>query len=254
MNSPLSDAELLRYNRQIILRGFDFEGQEALRTSRALIVGLGGLGCAASQYLAAAGIGHLTLLDFDTVAVSNLARQVLHSDARVGETKVASARQALQALNPHVSLSAIDQALSGPALDAVIADHNLVLDCTDNLDARHALNLSCFQQRIPLVSGAAIRMEGQLTAFNWQAETPCYRCLSRLFGQQALSCVESGVMSPLVGVIGALQAMEAIKMLTGYGEPLVGRVLFYDALRAQFREMRLPRYPGCDVCGQPQTP
>ncbi|MGA9607488.1 MAG: molybdopterin-synthase adenylyltransferase MoeB [Rouxiella badensis] len=246
----LSDAETLRYNRQIVLRGFDFDGQEKLKASRALVVGLGGLGCAAAQYLAAAGIGALTLLDFDSVSLSNLQRQTLHSDARIGMKKVASAAIALAAVNPHVSLQQIDQRLESDALRALIGECDVVLDCTDNVATRNQLNQACFQLKKPLVSGAAIRMEGQISVFTYRDDEPCYRCLSRLFGEEALTCVEAGVMAPLVGTIGSLQAMESIKLLTGYGEIKSGRLLMFDAMTLQFREMKLPKNPRCDVCGQ----
>ncbi len=194
-----------------------FDGRERLKAARVLVVGLGGLGCAAAQYLAAAGVGQLTLLDFDTVSLSNLQRQTLHSDATLGQPKVDSAREALARINPHVRLVPLNALLDETALAAQIADHDLVLDCTDNVDIRNQLNVGCFQHKTPLVSGAAIRMEGQISVFTYQDGEPCYRCLSRLFGENALTCVEAGVMAPLVGTIGSLQAMEAIKLLSGYG-------------------------------------
>ena len=253
MAVELSDSEMLRYNRQIILRDFDFDGQEKLKASRVLVVGLGGLGCAAAQYLAAAGVGKMTLLDFDTVALSNLQRQTLHSDATIGQPKVDSARDALARINPHVELVPLNALLEEEALSALIAEHDLVLDCTDNVTIRNQLNHGGFQHKKPLVSGAAIRMEGQISVFTYQEGEPCYRCLSRLFGENALTCVEAGVMSPLVGVIGAMQAMEAIKVLTHYGTPAAGKLVMYDAMRCQFREMKLMRNPTCEVCGQPSA-
>lgn len=249
MAVELSDSEMLRYNRQIILRDFDFDGQEALKGSRVLVVGLGGLGCAAAQYLAAAGTGEMTLLDFDTVALSNLQRQTLHGDATIGQPKVASARDALARINPHVKLTTLDALLDDDALLAQITAHDLVLDCTDNVAVRNQLNQGCFATRTPLVSGAAIRMEGQISVFTYQDDEPCYRCLSRLFGENALTCSEAGVMAPLVGVIGSLQAMEAIKMLTRYGRPATGKIVLYDAMTCQFREMKLERHPHCELCG-----
>ncbi|WP_404652990.1 molybdopterin-synthase adenylyltransferase MoeB [Raoultella terrigena] len=248
MDVELSDEEMLRYNRQIILRNFDFDGQERLKGARVLVVGLGGLGCAAAQYLAAAGVGALTLLDFDSVSLSNLQRQTLHSDATIGLPKVDSARDSLARINPHVRLTPLNALLDQPALAAQIAAHDLVLDCTDNVAIRNQLNAGCFQHKTPLVSGAAIRMEGQISVFMYQDNEPCYRCLSRLFGENALTCVEAGVMAPLVGVIGSLQAMEAIKVLTQYGTPAAGRLVMYDAMTSQFREMKLMRDPQCEVC------
>lgn len=249
MVEELSDAEMMRYNRQIILRGFDFDGQEQLKAARVLVTGLGGLGCAAAQYLAAAGVGQMTLLDFDTVALSNLQRQTLHSDASIGMAKVDSARDSLLRINPHVHYTTFNALLDEADLFAQIAAHDLVLDCTDNVAIRNQLNAGCFRHKTPLVSGAAIRMEGQISVFTWQENAPCYRCLSRLFGENALTCVEAGVMAPLVGVIGSLQAMEAIKVLTHYGTPAAGKIVMYDAMTCQFREMKLLRNPACEVCG-----
>ena len=237
--AELSDQEMMRYNRQIILRGFDFEGQEALKEARVLVVGLGGLGCAATQYLAGAGVGNLTLLDFDTVSVSNLQRQTLHSDATVGQPKVLSARDALARINPYVAITPVNALLDDSEIHRLIAEHDLVLDCTDNVSIRNQLNAGCYVAKIPLVSGAAIRMEGQITVFTYQEGEPCYRCLSRLFGENAL-----------IGVIGSLQAMEAIKLLANYGKPASGKIVMYDAMTCQFREMKLMRNPGCEVCGQ----
>ena len=247
--AELSDQEMMRYNRQIILRGFDFEGQEALKEARVLVVGVGGLGCAATQYLAGAGVGHLTLLDFDTVSVSNLQRQTLHSDATVGQPKVLSARDALARINPYIAITPVNALLDESEIHTLITEHDLVLDCTDNVSIRNQLNAGCFAARIPLVSGAAIRMEGQITVFTYQEGEPCYRCLSRLFGENALTCVEAGVMAPLIGVIGSLQAMEAIKLLASYGKPASGKIVMYDAMTCQFREMKLMRNPTCEVCG-----
>lgn len=247
--AELSDQEMMRYNRQIILRGFDFEGQEALKDARVLVVGVGGLGCAATQYLAGAGVGHLTLLDFDTVSVSNLQRQTLHSDATVGQPKVLSARDALARINPYIAITPVNALLDESEIHTLITEHDLVLDCTDNVSIRNQLNAGCFATRVPLVSGAAIRMEGQITVFTYQEGEPCYRCLSRLFGENALTCVEAGVMAPLIGVIGSLQAMEAIKLLANYGKPASGKIVMYDAMTCQFREMKLMRNPTCEVCG-----
>ena len=248
--AELSDQEMLRYNRQIILRGFDFDGQEALKEARVLVVGLGGLGCASSQYLASAGVGHLTLLDFDTVSLSNLQRQTLHSDATLNQPKVESAHAALRRINPHVAITPINALLDESALRALIAEHDLVLDCTDNVAIRNQLNAGCYAAKVPLISGAAIRMEGQITVFTYKDGEPCYRWRSRLFGENALTCVEAGVMAPLIGVIGSLQAMEAIKLLAQYGQPASGKIVMYDAMTCQFREMKLMRNPGCEVCGE----
>ncbi|CFR09658.1 molybdopterin-synthase adenylyltransferase MoeB [Yersinia kristensenii] len=250
MLPELSDAQTLRYNRQIVLRGFDFDGQEKLNVAKVLIVGLGGLGCAAAQYLAVAGVGNLTLLDFDTVSLSNLQRQVLHRDDRIGVSKVASAAITLAEMNPGLTLKTIDIQLDDEQLAIAIAEHQLVLDCTDNVTSREQLNRLCHTQRKPLISGAAIRMEGQVSVFTYQEDQPCYRCLSRLFGDNALTCVEAGVMAPLVGIIGNLQAMEAIKLLTDYGQVISGRILMYDAMTAEFRSLKLAKDANCEVCGK----
>ncbi|EMQ2082827.1 molybdopterin-synthase adenylyltransferase MoeB [Yersinia enterocolitica] len=250
MLPELSDAQALRYNRQIVLRGFDFDGQEKLNAAKVLIVGLGGLGCAAAQYLAVAGVGHLTLLDFDKVSLSNLQRQVLHRDNRIGVSKVASAALTLSEMNPSLIIKTIDAQLDDEQLVITIAEHQLVLDCTDNVASREQLNRLCHAQRKPLVSGAAIRMEGQVSVFTYQEDQPCYRCLSRLFGDNALTCVEAGVMAPLVGIIGNLQAMEAIKLLTQYGQVISGRILMYDAMTAEFRSLKLAKDANCEVCGK----
>ncbi|HEN3582814.1 TPA: molybdopterin-synthase adenylyltransferase MoeB [Yersinia enterocolitica] len=250
MLPELSDAQALRYNRQIVLRGFDFDGQEKLNTAKVLIVGLGGLGCAAAQYLAVAGVGHLTLLDFDKVSLSNLQRQVLQRDDRIGVSKVVSAALTLFEMNPNLIIKTIDAQLDDEQLAVAIAEHQLVLDCTDNVASREQLNRLCHAQRKPLVSGAAIRMEGQVSVFTYQEAQPCYRCLSRLFGDNALTCVEAGVMAPLVGIIGNLQAMEAIKLLTQYGLVISGRILMYDAMTAEFRSLKLAKDANCEVCGK----
>ena len=182
----LSDAEMLRYNRQIILKQFDFEGQEALKQSSILVLGAGGLGCASAQYLATAGIGKLTLIDDDVVELSNLQRQVLHTDADIGKKKVDSAAESLQVLNPHLTIETVDHRLDDQALGKLIETHSLVLDASDNVETRNQLNRLCYASKTPLVSGAAIRMEGQISVFTYQdADAPCYQCLSALFGNAA---------------------------------------------------------------------
>ncbi|AAU37611.1 MULTISPECIES: molybdopterin-synthase adenylyltransferase MoeB [Basfia] len=238
--SELTHAEELRYNRQIVLKSVDFDGQETLKDSKMLIVGLGGLGCAASQYLAAAGIGHLTLLDFDTVSLSNLQRQVLHNDERLDMPKVESAKIALQAINPHIEINTINGLLSEEKLAEIIPHFDLVLDCTDNVAARNQLDLCCRQAKVPLISGAAIRMEGQVSVFTYEPGTPTYGHLSRLFGENALSCVEAGVLSPIVGIVGSIQALEAIKVRLKIGKNLCGRLLMIDGLNMSIREIKIP--------------
>lgn len=246
----LSDQEMLRYNRQIILKEFDFDGQEALKQASILILGAGGLGCASSQYLATAGVGKLTLIDDDVVELSNLQRQVLHHDADIGSKKVQSAQNSLQQLNPHLDVHTVDKRLSDSELEVLIGKHTLVLDASDNVETRNQLNKLCFKLKKPLVSGAAIRMEGQVSVFTYQDDSqPCYQCLSSLFGASALSCVEAGVMSPVVGIIGAVQAMEAIKVIANYGKPKQGKILMLDAMSMSWREMNLMKMPNCPVCG-----
>lgn len=238
--TELSYQEELRYNRQIILKAVDFDGQERLKASKMLIVGLGGLGCAASQYLATAGVGHLTLLDFDTVSLSNLQRQVLHDDSRLDMPKVESARLSLQRLNPHIHIDTINEKLSEQKLAKIIPHFDVVLDCTDNVDIRNQLDRCCQQTKVPLVSGAAIRMEGQVTVFTYEENTPTYHNLSQLFGENVLSCVESGVLAPIVGVVGSIQALEAIKVRLKVGKNLCGRLLMIDGITMSIQEIKLP--------------
>lgn len=246
--SELTDTEILRYNRQITLQNFDFDGQEKLKDSSILIIGAGGLGCASSQYLSAAGLGKLTLVDDDVVELSNLQRQVLHCDDTIGRDKVLSAKIALERINPYCEIKTVNQRLTDNELTGLIDAHHLVLDATDNVETRNQLNRLCFESKTPLVSGAAIRMEGQVSVYTYQDNEPCYQCLSALFGQQALTCVEAGVMAPIVGMIGATQAMEAIKVLTNYGTPLTNKLLILDALSMNWREIKLNKQPNCSIC------
>ena len=263
MNKVLSRVQQSRYERQLLLPQFGFDGQETLSTSTALIVGLGGLGCAAAQYLAASGIGRLLLADFDNVELSNLQRQVLHGDADLGKNKAESAAQALAAINPHVELVPMIERLEVEKIEAVnassgiaqfditqvdISKVDVVVDCSDNLATRELLNEVCYQNQTPLVSGAAIRMEGQVAVFPMTPGAPCYQCLSRHFGEQELSCVEAGVLAPLVGIIGSMQALETIKVLTGVGETLAGRLLLFDGAYGEWQRFELPVWPDCPVC------
>ncbi|MFU2088596.1 molybdopterin-synthase adenylyltransferase MoeB [Avibacterium avium] len=236
----LTAEEELRYNRQIVLKAIDFDGQETLKDSTMLIMGLGGLGCAASQYLAVAGVGKLILVDFDTVSLSNLQRQVLHDDSRLAMPKVESAKLSLQRLNPHVALEAINQQLDDDALLALLQSVDVVLDCTDNVETRNQLDRCCEQSKTPLVSGAAIRMEGQISVFTYEENTPTYRQLSQLFGNAPLSCVETGVLAPMVGIVGSMQALEAIKVRLKIGENLCGRLLLIDGFTMKIREIKIP--------------
>ncbi|MCX2886921.1 molybdopterin-synthase adenylyltransferase MoeB [Pseudomonas sp. LB-090624] len=247
----LSDEELLRYSRQVLLAQIDIDGQLRLKQSKALIVGLGGLGSPVALYLAAAGVGELHLADFDTVDLTNLQRQVIHDSASVGMSKVDSALQRLQAINPEISLVAHRQALDEDSLAATVAAVDLVLDCSDNFATREAVNAACVAAAKPLVSGAAIRLEGQLSVFDPRRDySPCYHCLYGHGSEAELTCSEAGVIGPLVGLVGSLQALEAMKLLAGFGEPLVGRLLLIDALGTRIRELRVKRDPACAVCGK----
>ena len=247
-NIPLDpDAH---YSRQIRLPQVGHEGQQRLSASRALIVGRGGLGSPTAMYLAAAGIGQLVICDFDRVEPSNLQRQIVHRTADVGEPKAFSARATLRALNPDVRVTALDWQLDGPELEEQVQASDVVLDCSDNFPTRFALNEACFRTGTPLVSGAAIRLEGQLSTFlPAREESPCYRCLYGGGGEMAETCSQEGILAPVVGVIGTLQAVEAIKVLLEMGETLCGRLLLFDAMRLEWRTIRLRKNPKCPVCG-----
>ncbi len=245
----MDDEALLRYSRQIMLPQIDAAGQQRLGDSAALVIGLGGLGSPAAMYLATAGIGRLVLVDDDRVDLSNLQRQIIHDNAAIGTPKVDSARRRLAALNPLVTLETRTERLTGAALREAVAGVDVVLDCSDNFATRFALNAACVATGKPLVSGAAVRMEGQLSVFNLRPESPCYRCLYREEGEDEQTCSETGILGPVVGAIGALQAVEAIKVLLGIGEPLDGRLLLLDAMSMEWRSMKLRRDPACPVCG-----
>ena len=247
----MNDEQLLRYSRQIMLPEFDIAGQDALLDAHALIVGLGGLGSPAALYLAAAGIGSLTLVDYDTVEVSNLQRQIIHDQGALGRHKVASAAERIAAINPDTQVRTIAAKLDQDALDAAVAGVDVVLDGTDNFAIRYAINAACFRHAKPLVSGAAIRMEGQVAVFDPRRDdSPCYQCLYPDASDAALNCAENGVAAPLVGIIGSIQAMEAMKVVTGVGETLTGYVLYLDAKRMELRKLKLPRNMDCPTCGK----
>lgn len=250
MTPELSDDDLLRYSRQILLPQIDIAGQLRLQQSSVLIVGLGGLGSPVALYLAAAGIGRLHLADFDRVDLSNLQRQIIHAESSFGQLKVQSAASRLRQINPQLDLQLHEAALDADSMGAAVAAVDLVLDCSDNFATREAVNTACVAACKPLVSGAAIRLEGQLSVFDpRRAESPCYHCLYGHGSEAGLTCSEAGVVGPLVGLIGSLQALEALKLLAGFGEPLVGRLLLVDALTTRFRELRVKRDPACSVCG-----
>ncbi len=245
----MNEQQLLRFSRQIMLPEMDVAGQRKLMDATVLIVGMGGLGCPAAMYLAAAGVGRLLIADDDIVELTNLQRQIAHAEKSLGQAKVDSARDRLLSLNPDVAVTTIRQRLQGNSLDAAVAGADLVLDACDNFETRFAINTSCFASGKPLISAAAIRMQGQIVAFDPNiAASPCYHCLYPQIGELDTSCARNGVMAPLVGIIGSVQAMEAIKMLTGIGQTLIGRLLLLDAASMQWRDLKLPRDPDCETC------
>ena len=247
----MNDEALLRYSRQIMLPEFDVAGQQALLEAHVLVVGLGGLGSPSALYLAAAGVGSLTLVDHDIVDVSNLQRQIIHDQACVGLPKVDSAAARIASLNPDTRVETVAARLDGPELDAVVADADVVLDGTDNFVARYAINAACIRNKTPLVSGAAIRLEGQITVIDPRRDdAPCYRCLYGDAGDEALNCAENGVAAPLVGIVGSVQAMEAMKLIAGVGETLTGYVLHLDAKRMEWRKLKLTKDPDCRTCAR----
>ena len=248
----MNDDELLRYSRHIMLPDFDIAGQERLLAAKVLIVGLGGLGSPVALYLAAAGVGELWLADHDSVDVSNLQRQIAHGEADIGRAKVVSAASAIRALNAATRINTIQEKLQGPLLDDAVRAVDVVVDCTDNFPTRFALNAACWRQRKPLVSGAAIRSEGQLLVIDpRRADSPCYRCLyDEAVVDEQLSCANSGVLAPIVGIIGAMQALETVKLLAEYGEPTVGRLLVFDGRGLEWRTLKLRQLAGCAVCGK----
>lgn len=245
----MNDEQLLRYSRQIMLPELDVAGQERLLAASVLVIGLGGLGSPVALYLAAAGVGRLVLVDHDAVELSNLQRQIVHRHDAIGTPKVASAAATLRALNPDTKVTTIHAALEADSLAEAVAAADVVVDATDNFRIRYALNEACWAARVPLVSGAAIRWEGQVAVFDPRApDSPCYRCLYASGDDAALNCAENGVAAPLVGVIGAVQALETLKLISGAGEPLTGHVLYFDGKRAEWRRLKLPKYPECPTC------
>ncbi|BEV09390.1 molybdopterin-synthase adenylyltransferase MoeB [Methylophilus sp. DW102] len=251
----MQDDLLLRYSRHIMLPQIEYAGQEKLTQSHALIVGAGGLGAPVAMYLAAAGVGTLTICDFDQVDLTNLQRQIIHTTAAVGQNKALSAQATIAALNPEVNVHVETTRLNDEALAARVLAADVVIDCSDNFATRYLLNQLCFESKKPLVSGAAIRFEGQLSVFDFRhADSPCYHCLYPDVGDdQALRCADNGVFAPLVGMIGTAQAAEAIKVLLNMGQSMEGRLLLLDALSAEWRTIRLKKDPSCAVCGQAES-
>lgn len=246
----LSDDELLRYARQIMLPAFDIAAQERLKAARVLVVGMGGIGCPLGLYLAAAGVGELLLADFDTIEASNLQRQLLYADADLGRLKAVVAAEKLRAVNPHVRCEAVTTALDADTLPALLARVDLVVDGCDNFATRDVVNVACVAAGVPLVSAAAIGFGAQLAVFDArQPASPCYRCLYPDMDEAAASCAEAGILAPVVGVVGALAATEALKILTGVGEPLVGRLWLWEAMTGMMRTLAVRRDTDCVVCG-----
>jgi len=246
----MDDPQLLRYSRQILLPQIGIEGQQRLLNARALVIGVGGLGSPVAMYLAASGVGQLVLVDHDKVELSNLQRQIAHTTERIGVAKVTSAQHTLAALNPEVQVTAIIGQLDPGALVEQVRLADAVVDCSDNFATRFALNRVCVANRTPLISGAAIRLEGQVTVFRPEhTDSPCYRCLYKDMDELAESCSQTGVLAPLVGIIGSIQATETIKVLLDIGETLTGRLLILDALTMEWRSIKLRKDPDCPVCG-----
>jgi len=248
----MDDAQLLRYSRHILLPELGLEAQEKFAAANALVIGAGGLGAPVAQFLVAAGVGTLTLCDPDTVDLTNLQRQILYSTPDVGTAKVTAAKARLAAINPNVHIDALEARVGPPELASLVARADVVLDCSDNFATRHAVNRACVAAGVPLVSGAAIRFDGQVAVFDTRnPDSPCYHCL---FGEgeelEATRCAVMGVFAPVVGIIGATQAAEALKLIAAAGLPLAGRLLLLDALTMTWREVRVPRDPQCPVCGR----
>lgn len=249
----MNDDQLLRYSRHILLPQLGIEGQEKFRSAHALVVGAGGLGSPVAMYLASAGIGTLTICDNDAVDLTNLQRQIVHRNDAIGVSKAESARRTLASINPEVNVHALAERVSGTRLAELVARSDIVLDCSDNFATRHAINRACVAHRKPLVSGAGVRFDGQITAFDLRDnQSPCYQCLFPESGEnEDMRCAVMGVFAPLVGIIGAMQAAEALKLIAGIGDSLTGRLLLLDALTMEWRTVRLNRDPTCTVCGTP---
>ncbi|HLQ00958.1 MAG TPA: molybdopterin-synthase adenylyltransferase MoeB [Burkholderiales bacterium] len=248
----MNDDQLLRYSRHILLPEIGVEGQEKFLASTALVIGAGGLGSPVALYLAAAGLGTITLADGDAVDLTNLQRQILHTTESIGKPKAASGREALAKINPEVKVVPLHRRLQGEELDRLVAEASVVLDCSDNFATRHAVNRACVRHRRPLVSGAAVRFDGQVSVFDLRDDSgPCYHCL---FPENAeleeMRCAVMGIFAPLTGIIGTVQAAEALKLLAGAGDTLKGRLLILDALAMQWRTVKLVKDPSCAVCAK----
>jgi adenylyltransferase/sulfurtransferase len=250
----MDDEQLLRYNRHIMLPQVGIDGQKKLHDAHVLIIGLGGLGSPAAMYLASAGIGQLTLIDDDKVELTNLQRQIVHRYQNIGEKKVESARTNLLEINPDINITTIDKRLDEKSLERQIKLADVVLDASDNFATRFSINKVCVSQKKPLVSGAAIQFEGQVSVFDSRKnDSPCYSCLYPATGEDNETCSENGILAPVVGIIGSVQALEAIKIICGIGEPLIGKLLLLDALTLQWRSMNFKKDNNCPVCSHPTT-
>jgi len=252
----VKDEDLLRYSRHILLNEIGIEGQEKISNSHALIIGAGGLGSPVALYLASAGVGHITIVDNDSVDTTNLQRQIAHTMSRVGQPKVLSAQTAMAAINPHVLVTPIMARADAALLDTLVAQADVVLDCCDNFATRHAINAACVKHQKPLISGAAIRFDGQVCVYDPRdPNSPCYACVfppDTTF--EETRCATMGVFAPLVGIIGSMQAAEALKLLSGAGRPLTGRLLMLDGRSMEFTEVRIGRHAQCPVCSNTHSP
>ncbi len=256
----MQDEQLLRYSRHILLDEIGIEGQRRILDGRALVIGAGGLGSPVALYLGSAGVGHITLVDDDVVDLTNLQRQIAHTVARVGQAKTESAQAAIVAINPEVHVATVNARADAALLDALVAQADVVLDCTDNFQTRHAINAACVKHKRPLVSGAAIRFDAQISVYDMREaadpsaqKSPCYACVfppDTSF--EETRCATLGVLAPLVGIIGAMQAAEALKLLSGAGRSLAGRLLMLDGLSMEWNEIRVSRDVACAVCGSPK--
>jgi molybdopterin/thiamine biosynthesis adenylyltransferase len=244
------DQQLLHYSRQIMLPHFGIEGQQQLQNAHVVIIGLGGLGSPAAMYLAAAGVGTLTLVDFDTVDNSNLQRQIIHNSHTIGQAKVYSASNTMLAINPETTIHCIDHKLTVDELGQLISGVSCVIDATDNFTARFSINRACVSQQVPLISAAAIQYDGQISVFDLRLpDSACYACLYAEQGEENTNCSDNGILAPVVGILGSMQALEAIKLICQLGETLHNRLLIFDALALQWRTMKLHKDPNCPVCG-----
>ncbi len=244
----MNDKDLLRYSRQIILPEVGIEGQQSLLDSTLLLIGVGGLGSPSAMYLASAGVGHLILADFDQVELSNLQRQVIHSTDDIGKDKVISAKETLSSINPNIKITTLTN-LSADNIDEWVQKADIVLDGTDNFDTRFKINQSCVSNKTPLVSAATIRFEGQLSVFKgYEKNQPCYQCLYPVVGDNNENCVDNGILAPVAGILGTLQALQAIKVILNLGEQLVGQLMIVDALDLKFRKIKLKKDKRCSIC------